>query len=255
MCVEASTTERTVRRPRAPSRSPRARSTGRRARPGRSDSSSRRAPGPRPGRGRRARPPPQPDVPAQADAGNRQVHVAFERVEVRLPVLVEVADVLPVAVHRHAVGPSHLERGAGRAPSRSRRPVGRDVLEHLGLEDVDARVDRVGEDLTPRRLLEEALDSTVVVRDDDPELERVLDGLEADRDCRLVLVELDELAEVEVAQRVTGDDEERVVELVGRGRTEPAVPSGDSSTEYSMFSPSSRRPRSSCESPAAGRRR
>jgi hypothetical protein len=81
------------------------------------------------------------------------------------------------------------------------------VLEHLGLEHVDARVDRVREDLAPRGLLQEALDPAVAVRDDDPELERVLDGLEADRDRRAALL------------------------------VEPAVPAGDSSTEYSMFTP------------------
>ena len=160
---------------------------------------------------------PQPDVPAQADARNRQLHVPFERVEVRLPVLVEVADVLPVALHRQPVErPPHLQEERKELLREVEGPVGRNVLEHLGLEDVDAGVDRVGEDLPPRGLLEEALDSAVVVRDHDPELERVLDGLEPDRDRRAsLLVELDELPEVEVAQRVARDDEERVVELVG----------------------------------------
>ena len=90
------------------------------------------------------------------------------------------------------------------------------MLQHLGLEDVDAGVDRVGEDLAPRRLLEEALDPPVVVGDHDPELERVLDRLEADRDRRaLLLWNLTSFAEVEVAERVARDDEERLVELVG----------------------------------------
>jgi len=75
------------------------------------------------------------------------------------------------------------------------------VLQHLGIEHVDPRVDRVREDLSPRRLLEEALDAAVLVGDDDPELERVRDRLEPDRDGA-------------------------------------AVPSGDSSTEYSTFTPS-----------------
>ena len=39
-----------------------------------------------------------PDVAAQADARDVQPHALVERVEVRLPELVEVADVLPVAV-------------------------------------------------------------------------------------------------------------------------------------------------------------
>ena len=71
----------------------------------------------------------------------------------------------------------------------------------------------------PGRLLEEALDASVLVGDDDPELERVLDRLQADRDRGLaLLVEGDELAEVDVAERVARDDEEGVVELVGGQR-------------------------------------
>ena len=89
--------------------------------------------------------------------------------------------------------------------------------QHLGLEHVDARVDRVREDLAPRRLLEEALDLAVVVGDDDAELERVVDRLQPDRDGRTgLLVPVDESTEVDVAERVAGDDEERVVELLAR---------------------------------------
>jgi hypothetical protein len=96
------------------------------------------------------------------------------------------------------------------------RPVGRDVAQHLRLEHVDAGVDRVGEHLAPRRLLEEALDAPFSVRDDDPELEWVVDRLEADRHrCALLAVELDQLRQIDVAQRITRDDEERVVETVG----------------------------------------
>src|SRR5205823_5193598 len=52
-----------------------------------------------------------PDVPAQADAGDVQADALVEGVEVRLPVLVEVADVLPVAVTDVAVQrPAHLEQ-------------------------------------------------------------------------------------------------------------------------------------------------
>ena len=88
--------------------------------------------------------------------------------------------------------------------------------EHLGVEDVDARVDRVGEDLPPGRLLEEALDPPVRVGDDDAELERVLDRLEADRDgASLLPVVSEERLEVDVAERVARDDEERLVEVAG----------------------------------------
>ena len=139
-----------------------------------------------------------------------------ERVEVRLPVLVEVADVLPVAVGDVAVErPAHLEQEREELLREVERPVVRDVTEHLGIEHIDPGVDRVGEDLAPGGLLEEALDAAVLVGDDDPELERVVDALQADRDERaLLLVEADERAEVDVAERVARDDEERLVERV-----------------------------------------
>ena len=74
--------------------------------------------------------------------------------------------------------------------------------------------------------------AALLVGDDDPELERVVDGLQPDRHRGALLpVELDELRQVDVAERVAGDDEERVVEPAAASRTEPAVPSGDSSTE------------------------
>jgi len=53
---------------------------------------------------------PQPDVPAQANAADVQLHAFVERVEVRLPELVEVADVLPVALeHVPVERPAHLQ--------------------------------------------------------------------------------------------------------------------------------------------------
>ncbi len=166
---------------------------------------------------------PQPHVPAQPDAGNRERDELVERVEIRLPVLVEVADVRPVAVHRQPVdGPPHLEQQRKELLREVEGPVGRNVLEHLRLEDVHARVDRVREHLSPRGLLEEALHPALVVHDDDPELQRVRNGFERDRHRRFPLaVELHELREVEVAQRVARDDEKRVVELV-RGETHRA---------------------------------
>src|SRR5436853_594626 len=53
---------------------------------------------------------PQPHVPADPDAGDVEPDVLLERIEVRLTELVEVPDVLPVAVHDVAVDwPSHPE--------------------------------------------------------------------------------------------------------------------------------------------------
>ena len=129
----------------------------------------------------------EPDVAAKPDARDVQLDTLVERVEVRLPVLVEVPDVLPVALHGHPVQrAAHLEQEREELLREVVGPVGGDVLQHLRLEHVHAGVDRVGEDLSPGRLLEEALDASVLVGDHDPELERVLDRFEADRDrCSL----------------------------------------------------------------------
>lgn len=52
----------------------------------------------------------------------------------------------------------------------------------------------------------------MVVDDDDAELQRVGDALEPDRDHRAVLaVEADHVGQVDVGQRVAGDDQEAVV--------------------------------------------
>ena len=159
-----------------------------------------------------------PHVSAQPDAADVQPHRLVQGVEVRLPVLVEIADVLPVAVEHVPVDrAAHLEQEREELLREVVRPVGRDVLQHLRLEDVDAGVDRVGEHLPPRRLLEEPLDAAVVARHDDPELERVVDRLQPDRDRRSrLLVARDERAEVDVAERVAGDHEEGLVELGAR---------------------------------------
>ena len=86
------------------------------------------------------------------------------------------------------------------------------MVEDLRLHHVDAGVDGVGEHLAPGRLLEEALHPVVVVDDGDAELERVGHPGQADGDQRaLVVVELDQVGEVEVGERVAGDDEEGVV--------------------------------------------
>ena len=82
--------------------------------------------------------------------------------------------------------------------------------------------------------------AAVLVGDDDPELERVLDRLEPDRDGGALLAGGTSTSsrEVDVAERVAGDDEERARRARPlASRTEPAVPSGVSSTEYSMFMP------------------
>src|SRR5205085_2937777 len=88
-----------------------------------------------------------PDVAADTDARDVQAHALVERVEVRLAVLVEVADVLPVTVEHEAVHrASHLEQERKELLREVERTVFRYVAQHLRLEHVDAGVDRVGED-------------------------------------------------------------------------------------------------------------
>ena len=74
-------------------------------------------------------------------------------------------------------------------------------------------VDRVAEDLAPAGLLQEALDASVLVRDDDSEVQGVLHPLQGDRDRRAVLlVELHQLGQVDVRERVPRQDHEPVVQ-------------------------------------------
>ena len=157
-----------------------------------------------------------PDVAAQAHPGRGQLDLAVEGVPVGLQVLLQAADVLPVALAHHAVERLvHVEQLREQVVAEVvGLPLG-DVVEDLGLEHVDAGVDRVGEDLAPARLLQEALDAPLLVHDDHAELQRVLHALERDGDHGLALfVEVDDLGEVEVGEGVAADDQERVVQEV-----------------------------------------
>ena len=128
---------------------------------------------------------PHPHVAAQLDPGDVEGNLLVEGVEVRLPELVEVADVLPVALGDVAVErTTHFEEEREELLGEVERLPLRHMPKDFRVEDVDAGVDRVREDLAPRRLLEEAFDPSVLVGDDDSELERVVDALQADRDER-----------------------------------------------------------------------
>jgi len=136
-----------------------------------------------------------------------------DQVHVGRIVAVEGPDVFPVAVE----GVTEDRRPSGQqAREHVRRPVhllvGRQLGENLRLHDVDAGVDRVGEHLPPRRLLEEPVDPALVVADDDAVLERVRHRLQPDGHQRTAgPVELEHAAEVGVGERVTGEHQERVV--------------------------------------------
>lgn len=140
------------------------------------------------------------------------VDLAFEHV-VRLDVALVRPDVLPVALGDIAVDRLAFLHELGEdITGPVDRDIGLDIVEYLGLHDVDARVHRVGENLAPGGLLEEALDLALFVDDGDAEFKRVGNASQADRDERaLFLVEIDEVGEVEIGQSVTGDHNESVV--------------------------------------------
>ena len=156
----------------------------------------------------------QPHRLSDLEARNVDRDAPVEDVHVGAEVGVERADVLPVAVRDRP----DEDLPVGKEP---REDITRevdllvavDVLEDLRVEHVDAGVDRVAEDLPPGGLLEESLDRAVLTRDDDAELERVLDVREPDRRHRFVLVvEREDCAEVDVGEHVARDHQEALVE-------------------------------------------
>src|SRR5205823_14909306 len=65
--------------------------------------------------------------------------------------------------------------------------------------------------------LEEPLDPPLLVRDDDSELQRILDRFQPDRNRgAALLMRLHERRQVDVAERVPRDDEERLALIAGR---------------------------------------
>ena len=123
------------------------------------------------------------------------------------------ADVLPVAVgdpaeQRRAA----LEQGGEHVSGPVHRLTRRHLGEHLGLHHVDPGVDRVREHLPPGRLLQEPLDPAVLAHDDDAELQRVRHPGQPHGDQGTVfLVRADHGGQVDVGERVAGDDQEWLV--------------------------------------------
>ncbi len=146
--------------------------------------------------------------------GDLAHHPALEGIPIGLEVALDAADVAPVApADRRPEGvlpPQHLrEHVMG--------PVGglplEAVVEHRGLDDVEASVDLVAEDLAPGRLFQEALDPTVGGGDHHPVVEGIGDprqhqgGLGA-----VVAMEGDHLGQVDVGERVAADHYEGLIQ-------------------------------------------
>ena len=165
--------------------------------------------------------------------GDLDAHPAVEDVLVRAAVRLERADVLPVAVDHVAVQRAgrRSSTAGNTSPEKSTTSPSGMKSKTLGLEHVDAGVDRVGEHLAPRGLLEEPLDRAVVAGDDDAELDRVLDPLQRDRrrtrrrrgaPSTNAPRSMSVSTSPEITRKVSSSSSIAL-------RTEPAVPSGESS--------------------------
>src|SRR5260221_1012424 len=154
---------------------------------------------------------------------------AAERVEIALAQLLEVADVVPVGVDlvrveghvalEQAREDVHRPVGEARRVAGARRharPRGWEEVEDLGTKHVDAAVGQVGEGLGRVGLLLEALDAAVDAGDRHPELAGVRAPLGRQRRDPVVgLVEIPHPGQIDVGERVAGDDQERVAEEAG----------------------------------------
>ncbi len=155
---------------------------------------------------------------AAARLDGRVRQLSGEQIEVRLDVPARGADVHPVTVRderedRYALGEQRREE----VVLEREDLLGRNVLEHVRLDDVDPGVDRVGRDLVALGLLEEALDAAVLLGLDEPVGARVLDRRQHDRDDGLsLLVEGDDVLEVDVGEDVAVEDDGPVVDDLTR---------------------------------------
>ncbi|WP_240469128.1 hypothetical protein [Streptomyces sp. OM5714] len=154
-----------------------------------------------------------PDAGRDLEAVDVDVDLALQDVGLCLHIALVGADVLPVALGDVAVdGLAFLHQLREDVTGPVHGHVGVDVVEDLGLHDVDPGVHRVREDLAPGRLLQEALDLALFVDDGDAEFQRVGHARQAHGDERtLFLVEIDQVSEVEVGQGVAGNNEEGIV--------------------------------------------
>ena len=147
-------------------------------------------------------------------AGNVTAHAAVERVPIRLQIRLDGADVAPVVVDDDAVQPlAPLEHRREDVLRPVRGGIRLDVLQHLRLDDVDASIGMITEDLAPRGLLQEPLHVAVVVGDHHPVLERIRHLMQHDGSHRLALtMPIDHGRQVEIGHRIAGYDQERLVE-------------------------------------------
>ena len=163
------------------------------------------------------------DVARRPDARHELVpealafHLPAEEVGVRAPVLGDGADVGPVTVGDVAEqGLALGEQAWEQVLAEIEDVADFEALHHAWLDDVDAGVDRIAEDLAPGRLLEEFRDPPVLAGDHDAVFEWIRDVDEGERHRRAPLaVERDDLRQIDVRERVARDDQERAIEIRG----------------------------------------
>ena len=151
------------------------------------------------------------------------------------------AHVLPVAVgHVPVQRITRVEDSREHLAREVHGPAIGDATEDLGLEDIDARVDGVAEDLAPARLLEEALDGPVLAVITMPNSSGFSTAHRRDVASALFF-SWNEITDVRSMSVRTSPEitRKRSVSCSRALRTEPAVPSGDSSVAYTIDTPSS----------------
>ena len=161
-----------------------------------------------------------PDSRPYLEAGQLYVHPPIEDVELGLQEGIDVPYVRPVGVGDVAEDRQPLvEHGRKELCGEVTRLPRRDEVQHVRLQDIDAGVDRVGENLPPRRLLEKTLDAAILAGHHDAELERVVHALEDERGGRFAgTVVVDDLGDVDVGQGVSGQHHEGTRKHVARAQ-------------------------------------
>ena len=139
-----------------------------------------------------------------------EAQLSLQRVEGAGPQLAERPDVVPVAVNLVDVERDVVleqDREDFRRPVDERAPG--EVLEDRGIEHVDAAIGEVRERFIARRLLLKAGDAPVAIAQHDAVLLRLLDALDGEGgDPARFAVRAVQRGEVDVGERVAGDDDE-----------------------------------------------
>ena len=144
------------------------------------------------------------------------LHAAFQHVAGGAGILLQVADIAPVALGDIAVdrvAVAHQDREEVLAEVEGLR--GGSVVEHFRLQHVDAGVDGIAEHLAPAGLLQELADRAVVVGDHHAVFERIGDAGQGEGGHRAALLWYSMIAVRSiVGQRVAADHQEGLGEQV-----------------------------------------